>query len=981
MSTRMLVDARHPEETRVTVVKGSRVEDFDYESSVRRQLKGNIYLARVTRVEPSLQAAFVEYGGNRHGFLAFSEIHPDYYQIPLEDREAIIEEETQAAAAEKAAEEDAEAAEEKKKKPRRRRGRKSAAEKAAEADATVSEEAPAPEDNADSLGAEKTFGDQEGENESSDKPSEENAESADTDGPSETTGEEAESDDKAAEDDDAEQSDVKESDEDDKEAEIEAAAASRKRNLRALKRRYSIQEVIKRRQVLLIQVVKEERGNKGAALTTYMSLAGRYCVLMPNSTHSGGISRKISNVSDRKKLKQIIGSLNVPEDMGLIVRTAGINRTKTEIKRDYDYLLRLWNGIRDLTLKSTAPALIYEEGNLIKRTIRDVYTRDIDEIWVEGEKGYRAAKDFMKLLMPSHAKKVQHYKDRIPLYHRYQVENQLEAMYQPVVQLKSGGYIVINPTEALISIDVNSGRATKEHNIEETAVKTNLEAAEEVARQLRLRDMAGLVVIDFIDMEDRGNNRAVERRMKEVLKSDRARIQVGRISSFGLMEMSRQRLRPNLLEVAMETCNHCAGTGLVRSVESAALMALRLLEEEGIRNRSSVVRVAASQDVAIYLLNQKRSVLSDLEAQYKFTIQVLAQSNFGPSDIELTRETGSEGRPDTNEPVVVKVDSAAPSQGEEETQDSPKATADKEDQPRKKRRRRRRRRRGAGDDQEVSASNDKSAQTSDAGQASDESDASTSEDDDSKKDSNSRRRRGSRGGRRRRGRDEKGQDTAASAADDTAQSEVSEAADTATPSEAVADGEDDSAASKQDKPARRRRRVKKKANSETADSAEATAPISEASSEGDAKEDDKEKPAKRSTRRRSTKKESVDAEATTDVAADAGEAATDEKPKRRRRKKADDETLAKAADSAEATTEEKPKRRRAAPRKKAEAKTDSKSEAKAAKTKTKEAAEKPKEAAAEARTGEAKKAEPAPTQTAVDPNQPKKKGWWQRTFG
>ncbi|MEX0299638.1 MAG: Rne/Rng family ribonuclease, partial [Kordiimonas sp.] len=692
MSTRMLVDARHPEETRVTVVKGSRVEDFDYESTTRRQLKGNIYLARVTRVEPSLQAAFVEYGGNRHGFLAFSEIHPDYYQIPVEDREALIEEETQVAAAEKAAEDAEEEENSKKRKPRRRRGRRSAAEKAAETDAVISEEADTEsektEETGDAQPADEIKTDDAADQTNDDSSTQDASEAADQS--SEASDEDA-SNDEASEDDDAE---VKESDEEDKEAEIEAAAASRRRNLRALKRKYSIQEVIKRRQVLLIQVVKEERGNKGAALTTYLSLAGRYCVLMPNSTHSGGISRKISNVSDRKKLKQIIGALNVSSDMGLIVRTAGINRTKTEIKRDYDYLLRLWNGIRDLTLKSTAPALIYEEGNLIKRTIRDVYTRDIDEIWVEGERGYRAAKDFMKLLMPSHAKKVQNYKDRIPLYHRYQVENQLEAMYQPVVQLKSGGYIVINPTEALISIDVNSGRATKEHNIEETAVKTNLEAAEEVARQLRLRDMAGLVVIDFIDMEERGNNRAVERRMKEVLKSDRARIQVGRISSFGLMEMSRQRLRPNLLEVAMETCPHCAGTGLVRSVESASIMALRLLEEEGIRNRSSIVRVSACPDVAIYLLNQKRAVLSELESEYGLSIQVLADSNLGPSDVELTREAGGDTKGTAPQPEpVVKMDSAAPIiEDTEETTPS----GERDDQPRKKRRRRRRRRRGSG---------------------------------------------------------------------------------------------------------------------------------------------------------------------------------------------------------------------------------------------------------------------------------------------
>ncbi|WP_035922854.1 Rne/Rng family ribonuclease, partial [Kordiimonas gwangyangensis] len=615
----MLIDARHSEETRVTVVKGSRVEEFDYESATRRQLKGNIYLARVTRVEPSLQAAFVEYGGNRHGFLAFSEIHPDYYQIPVEDREELIAAETQAV---------------------------------------------------------ESFVD--------DEPHDEDAPAAEAD----AGGEEA--------------PEVKDSDEDEKDAEIEAAA-ERRRSLRVLKRKYNIQEVIKRRQVLLVQVVKEERGNKGAALTTYLSLAGRYCVLMPNSTHAGGISRKISSAADRKRLKKMISDLEVPEEMGLIVRTAGMKRTKTEVKRDYEYLLRLWNGIRELTLQSVAPALVYEEGNLIKRTIRDLYTRDVDEILVEGEAGYRAAKDFMKLLMPSHAKKVQHYKDRIPLFHRYQVESHLEAMYQPVVQLKSGGYIVINPTEALISIDVNSGRATREHNIEETALKTNMEAAEEVARQLRLRDMAGLVVIDFIDMEERNNNRAVERRMKDVLKNDRARIQVGRISSFGLMEMSRQRLRPNLLEASMETCSACSGMGVVRSVESASLMVLRQLEEEGIRGRSSIVRVTASPDVAIYLLNKKRAMLSDLETTYDFVIEVLSSVSMAPAEVEITREAMvAGGKPEgSTESAAVKPDSAASIAAMIPAAPEPAETAAREekvvsedDKPRRKRRRRRRRRRG-----------------------------------------------------------------------------------------------------------------------------------------------------------------------------------------------------------------------------------------------------------------------------------------------
>jgi len=523
MSTRMLIDARHEEETRVTVVKGNRIEEFDYESSSRKQLKGNIYLAKVTRVEPSLQAAFVEYGGNRHGFLAFSEIHPDYYQIPVEDREALL----------------------------------------AEARATADKDTD--EVNGDANDEVETQPD-----------------------------------------------------------EAEEIAASRDRKLAQLRRKYRIQEVIKRRQILLVQVVKEERGTKGAALTTYLSLAGRYCVLMPNSEHGGGISRKIANQADRKRLKTIMTALEVPDGMGCIIRTAGLQRTKTEIKRDFDYLLRLWEGIREQTLKSIAPCLIHEEAGLIKRSIRDLYTRDIDEVLVEGETGYRSAKDFMRMLMPSHAKKVQHYKDRIPLFHRYQVEQQLDSMYNATVEMRSGGYIVINQTEALVAIDVNSGRSTREHNIEETALKTNLEAADEVARQLRLRDLAGLIVIDFIDMEERNNNRQVERRLKEALKSDRARIQVGRISSFGLLEMSRQRLRPTLLEASMIRCEACEGTGVVRSTESRALRILRHLEEEGIRERSEELTVYTSADVALYLLNKKRGLLAELEDRYDLRVQVLA---------------------------------------------------------------------------------------------------------------------------------------------------------------------------------------------------------------------------------------------------------------------------------------------------------------------------------------------------------------------
>ena len=496
MTTRMLIDARHREETRVAVVKGNRIEEFDFESAERKQLKGNIYLAKVTRVEPSLQAAFVDYGGNRHGFLAFSEIHPDYYQIPKEDREALLREEAEHAAEEAALR----------------------AEQDSFEDADFDDEDGDDHDDAD---AEEADGD-----------------GADGDAPAPRRARSAGNDDQVE------------------------ALRQRRMNLR---RRYKIQDVIHRRQVLLVQIVKEERGNKGAALTTYLSLAGRYCVLMPNTSHGGGISRKISNAADRKRLKTIMADLQLPVSMGCIVRTAGLQRSKAEIKRDFDYLARLWDEIREKTLTSSAPALVYGDSDLMKRAIRDIYNKDIDEVIVEGDEGYRQAKDFMRLLMPTHARKVKHYSDPVPLYQRAGVEDQLAAMYHPVVQLKSGGYLVINPTEALVSIDINSGRSTREHNIEQTATATNLEAAQEIARQLRLRDMAGLVVIDFIDMDNGSNVRKVEKAMKEALKNDRARIQVGRISSFGLMEMSRQRLRTGVLEASTRPCPHCEGTGFVRT--------------------------------------------------------------------------------------------------------------------------------------------------------------------------------------------------------------------------------------------------------------------------------------------------------------------------------------------------------------------------------------------------------------------------------
>ncbi len=594
MTTRMLIDARHREETRVAVIKGNRIEEFDFESAEHKQLKGNIYLAKVTRVEPSLQAAFVEYGGNRHGFLAFSEIHPDYYQIPKEDREALLREEAEHAAADAAmrAEEDLD-----------------------ELEGEIEDIQPPepfdddgngyPEDVAhDGEDDEDREGGDAGDGDGGDGNRSENARGRSDNGRGGRArgrkrrgGRDREERDDGDEDNDRRYS---------------------------LRRRYKIQDVIKRRQVMLVQVVKEERGNKGAALTTYLSLAGRYCVLMPNSSHGGGISRKIANSSDRKRLKTVIDELGLPTSMGCIVRTAGLERTKTEIKRDFDYLARLWDEIREKTLHSEAPALIHSDSDLVKRAIRDIYNGEIEEVLVEGDDGYRAAKDFMKLLMPSHARRVKQYADPVPLFQRYGVEDQLGAMYQPLVPLKSGGYLVINPTEALVSIDINSGRSTREHNIEGTAVSTNLEAAYEIARQLRLRDMAGLVVIDFIDMDMGSNVRKVERAMKDALKHDRARIQVGRISGFGLMEMSRQRLRTGVLEASTRVCPHCEGTGLVRTASSAGLSALRLLEEEAARGKGSQLVLRASQEASFYVLNKKRSELSEIEGRYGVGIEVLS---------------------------------------------------------------------------------------------------------------------------------------------------------------------------------------------------------------------------------------------------------------------------------------------------------------------------------------------------------------------
>ncbi len=685
MATRMLIDASHEEETRVVIVKGTRLEEFDYETASKKQLKGNIYLAKVTRVEPSLQAAFVEYGGNRHGFLPFNEIHPDYYQLPIADREALIEQE----AAEELEASDLEEAE----LEQTDAGGKSA-DGEAEAAAGKDESGPAADDPDEHGGPEEV-------------------DSGETDYVESLGGED--------------------------EIEDRRPVPSR--------RHYKIQEVIKRRQILLVQVVKEERGNKGAALTTYISLPGRYSVLMPNTGRGGGISRKISAPADRKRLKKIANELDVPKGIGVIIRTAGLSRTKVEIKRDYEFLMRLWDDIRELTLKSIAPFCVYEEANLIKRCIRDLYDKDISEVLVEGDEGYKVAKDFMRKLMPSHAKKVQPYKDKIPLFHRFQVEQQFASMYHPEVQLKSGGYIVINPTEALVSIDVNSGKATRERNVEDTATKTNLEAAEEIARQLRLRDLAGLIVIDFIDMDDNRNNRAVERRMKDCLKSDRARIQVGRISPFGLMEMSRQRLRPSFLETSTTICHTCGGSGFVRSIESTALLIIRTLEEEGVRERSSKITVSVHTEVAIYLLNQKRAVIQELENLYGITILILADPTINMNDYKMDREKGKPGELTPVSREVAAAYTASPiEEDEDEEEDEEEKPArshgnDDEDGGSSKRRRRRRRRKPRDESAAVEAGPAESQKAEPREGHPSDSDEDAQEP--------KRRRRGKRGGRRR----------------------------------------------------------------------------------------------------------------------------------------------------------------------------------------------------------------------------------------
>ena len=820
MTMRMLIDARHREETRVAVVKGNRIEEFDFESAEHKQLKGNIYLAKVTRVEPSLQAAFVDYGGNRHGFLAFSEIHPDYYQIPREDREALLREERAHA----------------------------------EEEAALRADFDDDEDHHGEDGVEVV----------------EATHHEDEDG---ETAESAENGDKPAR--------------RGKRGNGDDAADELRRKRMALRRRYKIQDVIKRRQVLLVQVVKEERGNKGAALTTYLSLAGRYCVLMPNTSHGGGISRKISNAADRKRLKSIIAEMALPSSMGCIVRTAGLQRTKPEIKRDFDYLARLWDEIREKTLKSEAPALIHNDSDLIKRAIRDIYNKDIEEVIVEGEYGYKAAKDFMKLLMPSHARRVQQYADAVSLFQRAGVEDQLAAMYNPVVQLKSGGYLVINPTEALVSIDINSGRSTREHGIEQTAVATNLEAAREIARQLRLRDMAGLVVIDFIDMEMNSNIRKVEKAMKEALKDDRARIQVGRISGFGLMEMSRQRLRTGVLEASTRQCPHCEGTGLVRTASSAGLSALRMLEEEAARGRGSLVTLRASQEAAFYVLNNKRRELDEIEQRYGVGIAILPDGEVEGARMSVEASGPRPERVVTYAPLVEEEDDLdiVEELEEEEIEEVEAAEREErgdrgEDREGGRRRRRRRRRRG-GQREDDRGPVDAEAGEAEAEPAVDEADAEGEAEElpveaEGEEAGRRRGRRGRRGGRRRREGTEAGAEDAAAEGGEEAAEPVEAAAEP----EVTAEPE---AAIEEEAPKTRRRPRARKAK----EAVEAPAEPVEAAVEAPAEE----APAKpkRTRRKKPVLSEGEGAEAAVEEApAEATatvEAEAPAKPKRTRRKK------------------------------------------------------------------------------------------------
>jgi ribonuclease E len=873
----MLIDATHPEETRVVVQRNGRVEEFDFESAARKLLRGNIYLAKVTRVEPSLQAAFVDYGGNRHGFLAFNEVHPDYYQIPVADRQALLDEEA-------AAEAELEAAADRRAEAMSRRGSPRGHESGEPAPESAGDDFGEPTNSDTSAESshivdveedehiEEIGGEEDGEDTvkvvaaavrrsaddvRSETPPEDAGEGASGDhaehseeaSAHENEAHEASSDagdasarafesdhshdDAASDDGHASEAEFHGQDsfkEHDSTAQPEESSSrefrddSRQRQRRR-PRSYKIQEVIKRRQIILVQVVKEERGNKGAALTTYLSLAGRYTVLMPNTARGGGISRKITNPQDRRRLKAIAQELEVPEGMGLIIRTAGAARTKQEIKRDFEYLLRLWESVREMTLQSTAPSLVYEEGDLIKRSIRDLYNKDVEEVLVAGEAGHQEAADFMNMLMPSHAKNVVPYRDPTPLFTRFGIERQLNAMFQPQVTLRSGGYIVINQTEALVAIDVNSGKSTREFSIEETALATNLEAADEIARQLKLRDLAGLVVIDFIDMEEKRNNRAVERRLKDALRFDRARIQLGRISHFGLMEMSRQRLRTGVLEGSTSQCPHCQGTGIIRSTESVALAVLRGIEDVITAGTSGPLIATTTPAVALYILNSKRTYIADMEVRHGHTVTVLGSDRVQGANFTVERGAASALPLRRAERAAVNMDWGFDDEGEaparesseieivqeagdpdEEAGDREHSVGRGEGEDNGARRGRRRRRRGRGgrdrgedreryaseprDNNEASAGPDAAHDTDDAGEGTFEANGLGEQpsigepahaehaDGDSQSDKpNKRRRRGRRGGRRGRERGRESDDVSADAADGNADEGETQEAD------------------------------------------------------------------------------------------------------------------------------------------------------------------------------------------------------------
>ena len=882
MTKKMLIDASHPEETRVVIVDGNRVEELDFESRHKRQLRGNVYLARVTRVEPSLQAAFIEYGGNRHGFLAFSEIHPDYYQIPHEDKMALLEAEE----------------------------------------------------------AENQADDEQDDDENGD-------------------------DDEAQERDENVDPDTEDAaDADDEEVADEQAKVASTRRKRMSRRRYKIQEVIKRGQILLIQAVKEERGNKGAAMTSYLSLAGRYCVLMPNTARGGGISRKIANGSDRKRLKSVMSELEVPQGMGVIVRTAGAKRTKPEIKRDYEYLSRLWDEIRDTTLNSIAPALIHEEGNLVKRSIRDLYNKDIEEVLIQGEEAHKTAKAFMKMLMPSHAKNVKLYKDDIPLYLRYNVERQIEDSLKSVVQLKSGGYLVIHPTEALVSVDVNSGRSTKERNVERTALKTNTEAAEEVARQMRLRDLAGLIVIDFIDMDENRNNRAVENKMKQALSRDRARVQTSRISQFGLMEISRQRRRRSLLEGSTAHCEHCEGVGRKRTVESSALAAIRAVEDFGVRGKANRIRLKVSSDVALYLFNEKRELLQHVDKtsglftelvgdesliRPAYEIEVIEKSkNPGPDPLEEIEKEFRKARQKSQKAKEKErrnkkksdEDDAEEIEGEENTQNR---HSDDEDKPKRRRRRRGRRGgRGKRREEHAESTDDSAAEDSDAVEASDSDET----------EQKPKRGRGRRKAppKKAKAKEDSAKDDASDAAEQVEDKPKRKRATRKAPSRKKADESEKSA---KEKPKAKRKAPAKKSKAKTEDAEEAA------------------KPTRSASRRKAPTKKAADpseapkakAKPRKKAAPKSKESVTKLKSSAPARRKAPSKKV-----SEEAPAEEKPKAKRKAPAKKAATKkaAPKKTASKAAATKkapAKKAA--PKKAAPKKTT--AKKAAPKKTATKKAP--------------